>query len=227
MANEYQDSVQMPYEQFGAPMNLDLSLISYPYQTIGAGEQFVPKLDYVAEPVPQQPSRPSQQRKSDKARVRTKSLPTSSESNASAEGIAVFNDPGAMSQITLTPPLSVDIKAESPTIHPNQKGKGRNGTESTRKVSPKGGNRRASTQGVVVPIPHQGRNVALAEQALKRKRLDPDEPQDDSEERVLQAFLSPGGKPSPKKGKSKKDHHACDRCFRNKTKVIRCNNGMY
>lgn len=89
---------------------------------------------------------------------------------------------------------------------------------------PKLGKGRAATQGIVIQIPHQGREEALADQARKRRRVDAEEDLGDQNE-ILQGLLTieeakdlplKRRKPEPK---SKRDHHACDRCFRNKTKV--------
>ena len=101
---------------------------------------------------------------------------------------------------------------------------------------------RKKQQGMLVDINHVGRDMALAEQALKRRRVDGDEPIDDSEDIALQNFSieapvrtslsgpsNEGGtetkvsmkRPSKSEGarSGRRDHHACDRCFRNKTKV--------
>ena len=91
----------------------------------------------------------------------------------------------------------------------------------------KRGKGRAATQGVLVPIVHVGRQEALAEQAAKRKRVDHDEPYDDSDERALEDLTTETGDIPQKKQKSettakgsKRGHTSCDRCVRNKTKVI-------
>ena len=118
-------------------------------------------------------------------------------------------------------------KQGSPRGRTKAKGRGKGIGESELAVPKKVGKGRATTQGVVIPISHLGREEALAEQALKRKRIDGEEPQDNTEDQILQGFLT---KDTVEKGLSarkkktdsksgKRDHHACDRCFRNKTKV--------
>lgn len=110
------------------------------------------------------------------------------------------------------------------------KGRGRGGgsLEEDLPLAPKTGKGRAATQGVVIAIANSAREEALAEQALKRKRLDGDEPMDDTDEHILQGLLTKETvetalttiKKKKAEGKAKREHHACDRCFRNKTKVI-------
>jgi hypothetical protein len=107
------------------------------------------------------------------------------------------------------------------------RGKGNTGADSEHQESVKRGKGRAATQGVLVPIVHVGRQEALAEQAAKRKRVDQDEPYDDSDERALEDLTSEMAEVPQKKQKSeaptkgsKRGHSACDRCVRNKTKVI-------
>lgn len=108
------------------------------------------------------------------------------------------------------------------------RGKGNAGGDSDHAAeSVKRGKGRAATQGVLVPIIHVGRQEALAEQAAKRKRVDLDEPYDDSDERALQELTTETTETPQKKQKSeapakgaKRGHTACDRCVRNKTKVI-------
>lgn len=110
------------------------------------------------------------------------------------------------------------------------KGRGRGGgsLEEDLPLAPKTGKGRAATQGVVIAIANSAREEALAEQALKRKRLDGDEPMDDTDEQILQGLLTKETvetalttiKKKKAEGKTKREHHACDRCFRNKTKVI-------
>ena len=108
------------------------------------------------------------------------------------------------------------------------RGRGRRTVETDGRTPPKSGRGRGAAQGVVISLSHQGRDDALAEQAMKRRRVDGEEPLDDARDEILQGF-SPNGtaqasfqrkkKPQPK---AKREHHACDRCFRNKTKVSTC-----
>jgi hypothetical protein len=101
------------------------------------------------------------------------------------------------------------------------RGRGRGRKQTTEYIPPTPpvlGKGRAATQGVVVDIRHAGREQALAEQALKRKRFQDDELRDDSDERMLDQFTYKDEAQTVKKQK-KREHHACDRCCRNKTKV--------
>jgi hypothetical protein len=123
------------------------------------------------------------------------------------------------------PLISPQIKHDPPKPRLRGKGRGRGTNDQDPANSSKAGKGRAAAPGMVISIAHQGRNVALAEQARRRKRVDGDEPQDDSQDRMLQDFLTEGNTEkvaSTKRRKServKREHHACDRCFRNKTKV--------
>jgi hypothetical protein len=216
---------QLPYDHLPPTMNMDMPLVPLTYTAIGSGEEFesnfVHKFEYPPEPVAQQLPQP-QQRRPSKSRARAKTLPTPPDNNTDSSGLLMLvNDPNSLGHFN-SPivPNTVEVKTESPKSRPNPRGRGRGTIEAERKGAPKTGKGRGSTQGVVIPISHQARNEALAEQALKRKRLDGDELQDDTEERKLLDFLDPGGASPQKKVKSKKDHHACDRCFRNKTKVF-------
>jgi hypothetical protein len=125
------------------------------------------------------------------------------------------------------PPVTPRAKNAVPKV---KKGKGRGrgvGLDEELLLAPKPGKGRAATQGVVVPIANAAREEALAEQALKRKRMDGDEPMDDTDEQILQGLLTKETvetaltttKKKKAEGKAKREHHACDRCFRNKTKV--------
>jgi hypothetical protein len=98
------------------------------------------------------------------------------------------------------------------------RGRGKKTGEYTPPAPPVLGKGRAATQGTLVDIQHAGREQALAEQAQKRKRFQDDELKDDSDERILEAFLNKDSSEALKKQK-KRDHHACDRCYKNKTKV--------
>lgn len=126
-------------------------------------------------------------------------------------------------------PTTTAIKNGMPKLKKG-KGRGRGGgnLEEDAPVALKTGKGRAATQGVVIPIANAAREEALAEQALKRKRLDGDEPMDDTDEHILQGLLTKDTvetamttiKKKKSEGKAKREHHACDRCFRNKTKVL-------
>lgn len=143
-------------------------------------------------------------------------------------------DPGMMRHNTqsfpsgdLSQSITPEFKHSSPKIRGKGRGRGRGSVDQGSSQPPKAGKGRASMQGMVIQIPHLGRDEALAEQALKRKRMDVDEPQDDIQDHILQGLLT---KDTVEKGLSarkrktemkgsKREHHACDRCFRNKTKV--------
>jgi hypothetical protein len=123
--------------------------------------------------------------------------------------------------------ITPELKLNPPKVRSRGRGRGKGHTEHDFIHPPKVGRGRASTQGIVVQIPHQGRDEALKEQALKRKRVEGDEPQDETADHILQDMLT---KDTLEKGlstrrrkaegkPSKREHHACDRCFRNKTKV--------
>jgi hypothetical protein len=123
--------------------------------------------------------------------------------------------------------IALDQKRPSPKMRGKGRGRGKGNIEQGSLQIHRGGRGRATSQGFVLQIPHQGRDEALAEQALKRKRTDVDEPQDDTEDHILQELLTKdtvekgiSGRKRKAEGKgSKREHHACDRCFRNKTKV--------
>lgn len=127
---------------------------------------------------------------------------------------------GPPGQITLD--LQLELPGASKTYG---RGKGKGNDRFLPPPPPKRGKGRAATQGMVIAIPHKGRQQALAEQARKRQRYDADESQDDSEDRVLEELTNKTEstellEPKPKTdSKGKREHHACDRCFRNKTKV--------
>jgi len=129
------------------------------------------------------------------------------------------------------PPLTMhEFNLNVPNVG-RKKGRGRGrgiiAADSEHAAEPaKRGKGRAATQGILVPIVHVGRQEALAEQAAKRKRIDQDEPYDDSDERALEALDTETTDVPQKKQKSeaptkgtKRGHTACDRCVRNKTKV--------
>jgi hypothetical protein len=140
----------------------------------------------------------------------------------SASTVAIYGD-GVPSHMTQ------EIQLQLPNVgKPKGRGRGRGRATDTYldpPEPPKLGKGRAGTQGVVVQITHQGREDALAEQARKRRRVDAEEDLDMSEEHILQGLLTNEEvKDLPLKRrktepKTKRDHHACDRCFRNKTKV--------
>lgn len=123
--------------------------------------------------------------------------------------------------------LTNELHLSPPKPKTKAKGRGKGMMDLEPPLPPKQGKGRAATQGVLVPISHLGREEALAEQALKRKRVDGDEPQDDNDDRILQGLITRDAVDktlSPKKRKpegkgGKREHHACDRCFRNKTKA--------
>lgn len=127
----------------------------------------------------------------------------------------------------LSQAITPQPKLNSPKARARGRGRGKGHPAQDSTHPPKVGRGRASTQGIVVQIAHQGRVEALKEQALKRKRVEGDEPQDETEEHILQDMLT---KDTVEKGlsarrrkaegkASKREHHACDRCFRNKTKA--------
>lgn len=123
--------------------------------------------------------------------------------------------------------LTPVFKDRSPKVRGKGRARGRGSLDQGTSQTAKIGKGRASTQGMVIQIPHLGREEALAEQALKRKRVAVDEPQDDTEDHILQGLFTEATVEkglSARKRKadaksSKREHHACDRCFRNKTKV--------
>jgi hypothetical protein len=220
MTNGYQNAGLIPYEHLANAMNLDMSVVPLAYTSIPPGEsfdKFVPKFEYPPEPPSQQVVVP-QRRKPSKSRARSKTLPSPVQNGARHDGFGATVPNGAHSMAQINA-MSAEVKQESPKSRANAKGKARGGADGEQKPASKVGKGRASTQGVVVPISNQAREEALADQALKRKRVAPEEPQDNTEELLLQDFLSPEGRSPQKKAKSKKNHHACDRCFRNKTKV--------
>jgi hypothetical protein len=146
------------------------------------------------------------------------------------DSIISFSDQQTPAIHSNGPPPHMTHEINLLKVHePKSKGRGRGKgvTDKDGIRSPKSGKGRARSQGVVIPISHLARQEALAEQARKRKRVDGDEPQDDSQEHILQGLLTKeSGDPEslPKKRKPetkgvKREHHACDRCFRNKTKV--------
>ena len=123
--------------------------------------------------------------------------------------------------------ITPELKLNSPKSRAKGRGRGKGHLEHDSTHPPKAGRGRASTQGIVLQIPHQGRVEALKEQALKRKRFEGDEPQDETADYILQDMLTKdtvekglSARRRKSEGKpSKREHHACDRCFRNKTKV--------
>jgi len=124
------------------------------------------------------------------------------------------------------PHMTTEMQLEMPGAAGRGRGRGKKSPEYLPPLPPVLGKGRAATQGVVIAIEHKGRQKALEEQARKRKRVEEEESEDDTEERELEAAVSKtmGEKLSePRKPKletkGKRDHHACDRCFRNKTKV--------
>lgn len=149
----------------------------------------------------------------------------------------VGNDPRILTHNgQIHPPIHIDnlsqaitpeLKLNSPKSRAKGRGRGKGHLEHDSTHPPKAGRGRASTQGIVLQIPHQGRVEALKEQALKRKRFEGDEPQDETADHILQDMLTKdtvekglSARRRKSEGKpSKREHHACDRCFRNKTKV--------
>src|SRR5579859_7343901 len=123
------------------------------------------------------------------------------------------------------PPLSMTSELRF-NIASRGRGRGKNKDEDYVPEPPKLGKGRAATQGMILDLPIISREKALAEQKAKRQRFDADEPLDDTQERLTMG-LEVTEPPEPPKKKTKKDggrasrdHHACDRCFRNKTKVF-------
>jgi hypothetical protein len=109
------------------------------------------------------------------------------------------------------------------------KGYGRGKLEENPPPPPVLGKGRAARQGTRVDIPNALREAAVAQEKAKRIRFSDDEPLDTTQEDALKNF-NPNHdedlKLVVKKAKSgevskTRSHHACDRCWRNKTKVRR------
>jgi hypothetical protein len=110
----------------------------------------------------------------------------------------------------------------------NVVGRGRGMTQQTTPEPPPRGKGRAARQGTRIDIPNPLRDAALAKEKANRVRFTDDEPQDRSQEEKLKRF-SPNdaedkpvikkAKASAEGSKANRSHHACDRCYRNKTKV--------
>jgi hypothetical protein len=110
----------------------------------------------------------------------------------------------------------------------NVVGRGRGMSHETTPEPPPRGKGRAARQGTRIDIPNPLRDAALAEEKSKRIKFTDDEPQDRSQEEKLKRF-SPNdaedkpvikkAKASSEQSKASRSHHACDRCYRNKTKV--------
>jgi hypothetical protein len=135
---------------------------------------------------------------------------------------------GSPSRTIEGPPahMTLEMQFEIPQPPGRGRGRGKKSPEYVPPMPPVLGKGRAATQGVVVPIEHKGRQQALAEQARKRKRFEEEESEDDTERRELEQVIAKTlGEPiteqkrAKPETKGKRDHFACDRCFRNKTKV--------
>jgi hypothetical protein len=123
------------------------------------------------------------------------------------------------------PPLSM-ISEFKFDVQGRGRGRGRSpNSEQPPNQPAKLGKGRAATQGTVINIPHAGRERALEELARKRQRFDDEEPVDTVDEEILRDLRTdrkaaePANKRQKADGRPRRDHHACDRCFRNKTKV--------
>ena len=116
---------------------------------------------------------------------------------------------------------------ESPKLRPKGKGRAKGTSDEVSPLLKGGGRGRQSSQGTVIPIPNVSRDVALKEQAMKRRRVDGEQAQDNRDEEIIEDMLTratvdKGLAARKRKAEGKpprREHHACDRCFRNKTKV--------
>jgi hypothetical protein len=238
----YQASGSLPYaDEAASSINLNMPLVPVSFNSGGIVEgfenNFIPNMQYqyTSEGSPQYNRSPRNRKSPSKPKVRTAKLkpetdlvsPKLERNNVEGEMMALSDIPMSIIQVGELPPIiAPERKHTVPKSRAQGRGRGR-GRGMVQPDTAKLGKGRAGIQGVVIPISHQGREDALAQQALKRRRVDEDEPQDDTEDRILQTFSTrdPGEKTSPQKKKkpegkgSKRDHHACDRCFRNKTKV--------
>src|SRR5579862_3921874 len=125
------------------------------------------------------------------------------------------------------PHMTLEMQLDIPAAQGKGRGRGRKSLQYVPPAPPVLGKGRAKTQGIVIDIKHKGRQAALAEQSRKRKRVEEEESEDDTEDRELEELVAKESaetlsekKKAKGEGKGKRDHHACDRCFRNKTKVV-------
>jgi len=237
-SNGYPTTNSLPYtDNVNSSLNMNMSLvpISLP-PSDNAPEGFNPEYtsnvtfeSYTTESPMHFQHGPRNRRLSSSRKVKTEMLFASGPGNSGHDlpVMQVNEQPHSGIQIMgRSPHLTTELQLTIPKGRLKGRGRGR-GTFEPEPLPPKPGKGRAATQGVVIPISHLGREEALAEQALKRKRVEGDEPQDDTEDRILQGLLTRDTVDralSPKKRKpdgkgGKREHHACDRCFRNKTKV--------
>jgi hypothetical protein len=109
----------------------------------------------------------------------------------------------------------------------NVVGRGRGMSQDPPPEPPPRGKGRAARQGTRIDIPNPLRAAALAEEKAKRIKFSDDEPQDMTQEEKLRLFSTneEDDKKAVKKARTgdvgkPRSHHACDRCWRNKTKVF-------
>ena len=141
-------------------------------------------------------------------------------------GSLVIAPPPNFSNVSSMPNVELSPQ-ESPKSRPKGRGRGKATSDETSPHMKAGGRARQSSQGMVIPIPNVSRDVALKEQAMKRRRVDGEQAQDNRDEEIIQDMLTrdtveKGLAARKRKAEGKpprSEHHACDRCFRNKTKV--------
>lgn len=229
--NEYQDLSYVDDATSSRKMTMSYPQVSLPSEFIGEGfdNNFMPNVnfDYPLETPLHFHQSPRNINSPPGSKVKTETIFTQhtlAHSDQEPRTLSFSGQPTPIGEpLPLIPP---PLQNNPPKGRIRGKGRGRVTDDQDPAISSKAGKGKATTQGVVVPITHQGRDVALAEQARRRKRVDGDEPQDDSQDRMLQDFLTEGNtdkvasvKRRKTEGRVKREHHACDRCFRNKTKV--------
>jgi len=232
-----EDSI--PYDEKSLPqMKAQVRRISVPHATEAIAGPFMMgtmsniTYEYPIAPPSQYPDGPRNYTSPPSRKVRRDSTSSERERTGHPDTAVVplgEQPPPRMIQPMDAPPATPTIKNGVSKLKKG-KGRGRGGgsLDEELPLAPKPGKGRAATQGVVIPIANAAREEALAEQALKRKRMDGDEPMDDTDEQILQGLLTKETvetaltttKKKKAEGKTKREHHACDRCFRNKTKVI-------
>jgi hypothetical protein len=223
-ATGYQPSgAPLPYpDDRTAPPNMGLSIVPQPMGTgiLPQGFQQFVSIDFAAGGYPQstaQTDTPPQNQKNTPLQPFT-SVPNPPPGSLGIVQPQNFGNVVAISGVEPSP-------RESPKSRP-KKGRAKANPE---EGSPgaKGGRGQQSSQGMVVPIPNVSREVALKEQAMKRRRVDGEQAQDNADEQIIEDMLTrstvnKGLATRKRKSEGKaprREHHACDRCFRNKTKV--------
>ena len=225
----------LPYEQRFIPqrdVNIAVMPDSHPSESVAGpfslGYMSNITYEYPAQPQGQYPEGPRTHTSLPTRKVRRNSTSSEQIRNGHSDATVLpLSEQPPPTTHPMDPPASPTIKNIQPKVKKGKgRGRGRGTMEEESPLAPKPGKGRAATQGVVIPIANAAREEALAEQALKRKRLDGDEPMDDIDEQILLNNLTKdtvetGLSTSKKKkeAKAKREHYACDRCFRNKTKV--------